>query len=255
MAGRRRLPGAYRDDGGLVRPRDRRVRASALQQEGRQLVPLEHELVHLQRGDVLRGVLRRAVLHPQPVGAGPGGRHDRPHPVARIRAAMAHGGPVHQGAVLADGGHRHPAPEHDHPADVRRHAHRGAPRAQGRAPQPALHLAVRDHRAGLHLPGLPGVRVPPRLHRVQPEAHDGRLRLDVLHADGLPRPARDHRRDHAVGDARPHAAVRPLPCARRGRVRPASRPARTAAARRRRRSASTTPPPRTRNGAGGRNGP
>ena len=46
--------------------------APPLQQEGRPLVPLEHELVHLLRGDVLRGVLRRAVLHPQPVGARPG---------------------------------------------------------------------------------------------------------------------------------------------------------------------------------------
>ena len=35
------------------------------------------------------------------------------------------------------------------------------------------------------------------------EAVDRRLRLDVLHADGIPRRARDHRRDHAVGDARP----------------------------------------------------
>ena len=55
----------------LVRHRDRRVRGPPLQQEGRPLVPLEHELVHLLRGDVLRRVLRRAVLHPQPVGAGP----------------------------------------------------------------------------------------------------------------------------------------------------------------------------------------
>ena len=54
----------------LVRHRDRRVRASPLQQEGRPLVPLGDELVHLLRGDVLRRVLRRAVLHPQPVGTG-----------------------------------------------------------------------------------------------------------------------------------------------------------------------------------------
>ena len=57
-------------------------------------------------------------------------------------------------------------------------------------------------RAGLHVPGLPGLRILPRLQRAQPQALDRRLRLDVLHADGLPRRARDDRRDHAVGDAR-----------------------------------------------------
>ena len=35
---------------------------------------------------------------------------------------------------------------------------------------------------------------------------DRRLRLDVLHADRLPRPARDDRRDHADGDAGPRAS-------------------------------------------------
>ena len=49
----------------LVRNGDRRIGAPALQQEGRRVVPLEHELVHLQRGHVLRRVLRRAVLHPR----------------------------------------------------------------------------------------------------------------------------------------------------------------------------------------------
>ena len=73
--------------------------------------------------------------------------------------------------------------------------HRGAAQA----------LAVPDDRAGLHVPRLPGVRVPPRVHRAEPEALDRRLRLDVLHADRLPRPARDDRRDHADGDARPRA--------------------------------------------------
>ena len=63
-------------------------------------------------------------------------------------------------------------------------------------------LALRDHRAGLHVPGLPGVRIHPCLQRAQPQAVDGRLRLDVLHAHGVPRRARDDRRDHALGDAR-----------------------------------------------------
>ena len=59
-----------------------------------------------------------------------------------------------------------------------------------------------DHRAGLHVPGLPGVRIHPCLQRAQPQADDGRLRLDVLHADGVPRRACDDRRDHALRDAR-----------------------------------------------------
>ena len=51
--------------------------APPVQPEGRPVVPLEHELVHLQRGDVLRRVLRRAVLRAQHVGARPRQRADR----------------------------------------------------------------------------------------------------------------------------------------------------------------------------------
>ena len=40
-----------------------------------------------------------------------------------------------------------------------------------------------DHRARLHLHRLPGLRVHPRLQRAQPQAHERRVRLDVLHAD------------------------------------------------------------------------
>ncbi len=78
-----------------------------------------------------------------------------------------------------------------------------APRAEGRPPRRAQVLAVRHDRAGLHVPRLPGVRVHARVQRAQPEADDGRLRLDVLHADRIPRRARDDRRDHADGDAVP----------------------------------------------------
>ena len=42
-------------------------------------------------------------------------------------------------------------------------------------------------------------------HALNLKLTDRRLRLDVLHADGLPRLARDDRRDHAVGDAGPRA--------------------------------------------------
>ncbi len=56
--------------------------------------------------------------------------------LARLHVGLADGGPVHQGAVHADGGDRHSAAQHDHPAlvglhaDVAHHAlkagHRGA---------------------------------------------------------------------------------------------------------------------------------
>ena len=44
---------------------DRRERRRPVQQAHRRLVPLEHELVHLLGGDVLRRLLRRAVLGPR----------------------------------------------------------------------------------------------------------------------------------------------------------------------------------------------
>ena len=62
---------------------------------------------------------------------------------------------------------------------------------QAGPPWRAQAVAVRDDRAGLHVHRLPGVRVHPRVQRAQPEAHDRRLRLDVLHADRLSRLARD----------------------------------------------------------------
>jgi cytochrome c oxidase subunit 3 len=49
----------------------------------------------------------------------------------------------------------------------------------------ALHV---DHgAAGLHLPVCAGLRVLPPLHRPEPQAELGHLRLHVLHAHGLPR--------------------------------------------------------------------
>ena len=58
-----RLRDSARDDLWLVQRRDRREPARPLQPEGRFLVPLGHELVHLLGGHVLRRILRRAVLH------------------------------------------------------------------------------------------------------------------------------------------------------------------------------------------------
>ena len=89
--------------------------ARLLQQEGGRVVPLEHELVHLLRGDVLLRLLRRAVLHPQLVGARPG-RPDVEARLARLHGELADERPVHQRAVHADGRDRDPAAQHDHPA-------------------------------------------------------------------------------------------------------------------------------------------
>ena len=54
-------------------------------------------------------------------------------------------------------------------------------------------VADRDHRPGHHVPRLPGLRVRPCLLGAQPQAHDRRLRRDVLHADRLSRLSRDGR--------------------------------------------------------------
>ena len=126
--------------------------------------------------------------------------------VAGLRGAVAHQRAVREGPVRADGRDRHPAPQHDHPADVGRDADDRAPRAEGGQPRRAQAVAVPDDRAGLPVRRLPGVRVPPRVHRDEPQAVHRRVRLDVLHADGVPRPARHHRRDDAARDAGPGAS-------------------------------------------------
>ena len=50
--------------------------------------------------------------------------------------------------------------------------------------------------------GFQAYEYTPRLQRAQPQAVDGSLRLDVLHAYRVPRLSRDDRRDHADGHAR-----------------------------------------------------
>ena len=79
---------AARDAVRLVRHGDRRIRGAPVQQAGGRVVPLEHELVHLLRGDVLRRVLRRAVLHPRALGARPG-RPDVEARLARLHGELA----------------------------------------------------------------------------------------------------------------------------------------------------------------------
>ena len=55
--------------------------------------------------------------------------------------------------------------------------------------------------------GAPGARVRRSLHGAGPAARHRHLRLDLLHADRLPRPARDDRRDHADGHLAARAAT------------------------------------------------
>ena len=91
-------------DGALVRRRDPRVRGRQVRPLGRRLVPLGHELVHLLRGDVLRRVLRRAVLGARVFGARP--RHasstNALH-LAGLHRALALCRPGLRRAVHADG--------------------------------------------------------------------------------------------------------------------------------------------------------
>ena len=161
------------------------------------------ELVHLLRGDVLRRVLRRALLHPQPVGARPRQHRRRSSsgpttprsgpPTARTTRAQftpmgAMGIPLHQ---------------HDHPADVGRHADDRAPRAQGGPPRARSSCGCSSRScSGFLFVGLQAYEYIHAYTRAEPQAVDRRLRLDVLHADRLPRPARDDRRHHAARDAR-----------------------------------------------------
>jgi cytochrome c oxidase subunit 3 len=69
---------------------------------------------------------------------------------------------------------------------------------------PPSHVDVAHRAAGRDLRVRAGLRVLPRLHRAEPEAHLGRLRLHLLHADRLPRLPRDRRHaDAAVHHAAP----------------------------------------------------
>ena len=90
--------------------------------------------------------------------------------------------------------------------DVRRHADDRAPRAQGGQPRRAdtCGCSSRSCWASRSSASRPSSTTT-RIRRFNLKLSTRRLRLDVLHADRLPRPARDDRRDHAVGDARSRA--------------------------------------------------
>ena len=97
-------------------------------------------------------------------------------------------GPVHQGAVHADGRDRHPAAQHDHPAHLGRHADARAPRAEGRATAArsssgcSLTIAL-----GFTFLGFQAYEYIHAYSELNLKLDDRRLRLDVLHADRLPR--------------------------------------------------------------------
>ena len=136
----------------------------------RRLVPLEHELVHLLGGDVLRRLLRRAVLDactavpslgsienallwPDFKAVWPSARGNTGSP-GRHRRAL----PDHRPVAAAH--HQHAAA-----ADLGRHADDRAPRADRRQARQDDRLDV-DHRAaGRDLPVRAGLRVRARLPR------------------------------------------------------------------------------------------
>ena len=117
-----RIRRAADDDVRLVRHGDRRVGEAALQPQGGHVVPLEHGLVHLLRGDVLQRVLRRALLRADPIGAGSRQPDVEAAAVAGLRVVVADARPVRERAIHADGRARRPAAQHDHPAHVGIHA-------------------------------------------------------------------------------------------------------------------------------------
>ncbi|CAA9401213.1 MAG: Cytochrome c oxidase polypeptide III, partial [uncultured Ramlibacter sp.] len=204
-----RLPLAVRSPVPVVPGGHPRKRERPVQPQDRPVVPLEHELVHLLGGDVLRRLLHRPVVDAGALGA----RARRPG--QRLAVARLQGGVAHWRARRhrIAGRHRRAVPDHgplaaaDHQhgaaADVGRHADHRPPCAGGR--QAGAHHPVDvDHRgAGRHLRRRAGLRVLPCLQRPQPEADLGRLRLHLLHADRLPRLPRDRR--HA--DAAVHHAA------------------------------------------------
>ena len=166
-------------------------------------------MVHLLRGDVLRGVLRRAVLRARAVGAVARRRRSRRadqlsscgrtsrrrgRPTAPATSAaqfetMAPWGiPLLNTLLLLSSGVT---------ITIAHHALRAGNR------KPLLIFLALTVILGFDVPRLPGARIHRGLHAAEPHARQRRLRLDVLHADRLPRPARDARRDHADGDLDP----------------------------------------------------
>ena len=127
----------------------RESEARPLQRGGRPLVPHGDDVVHLLRGDVLRRVLRRAVLRAPVLGAVARRRRRRSSLTKvllwrELRGGVADQRPGQRRRRLRDDpGVRPAAAQHRDPADLGRHDHHRAPRAA----RPAI------ARAAEHLPG------------------------------------------------------------------------------------------------------
>ncbi|KAG1438055.1 hypothetical protein G6F57_020005 [Rhizopus arrhizus] len=89
------------------------------------------------------------------------------------------------------------ADQHADPAHFRRDPDHRPSRTAGRQPPPAADLAGPDRCARSRLPDPAGRGIHPRLQGTEPDAGLGHLRVDVLHADRLPRVPRDPGRHHA----------------------------------------------------------
>ncbi len=187
---------------------DRRKRRRPVRPQGRPVVPLEHELVHLLRSDVLRRLLHRPVVGARALAAGARQPGQRPA-VARLQGRVAH---VAAGATASPAGIVEPFQtvgpfwlptintalllSSGVTLTIAHHALRANHRGQTMRFMwltvllGAIFLACRATSTTT-------------LHRAEPQAQLGRLRLHLLHADRLPRLARVHR--HA--DAAVHHAA------------------------------------------------
>ena len=132
----------------LVRHRRPRERRRQVQPAGRRLVPLGHGLVHLFRGDVLRGLLRGAVLHARAVD--PGARQWRNHgaALAWLQSAWPVAGPGLAETFSPMGAWGIPAINTLILLSSGRHRDLGPLGLEEEQPDSADHRAVPDHRAG-----------------------------------------------------------------------------------------------------------
>ena len=161
---RRRLHAAALHDGALVRRRDPRIGGRQVQPLGGRVVPLGDELLHLLRGDVLRRVLRRAVLGARVLGAGSRRRIESNALVwPGFTAHWPSAGPNFIEKFTPDGRVGPARAQHRAAAHLRRDGHLRALEPARQQPRQADPLARRDGRARRRVPDLPGDRVRARL--------------------------------------------------------------------------------------------
>ena len=198
----------------LVLHRHRRKPARHLQPGRRSLLPHGHDVVHLLRGHVLRRLLWRAVLRPHlsvPWIGGEGVKiFNKLLLWQHYDAAWPTNGPAHLGP-RADGTFE-TIPAFGVPALNTRSCSPAASPSRSRTMRcvPATAACSRcswpDLPAGLHVRILQAHEYGEAYTELGLTARHRHLRLDLLHADRLPRPARDDRRDHADGDLAADAA-------------------------------------------------